>query len=76
MYPLQWRNHSPIIRQFPYRLPPNGVVPPFGGDNLVAVLCTRVAQVAENKRTLSPRTDTNHIRATWATLSSGTKSVF
>ncbi|RKZ60789.1 MAG: hypothetical protein DRR08_10410 [Candidatus Parabeggiatoa sp. nov. 2] len=46
--------HSPIIRQFPYRLPPNGVVPPFGGDNLVAVLCTRVAQVAENKRTLSP----------------------
>jgi hypothetical protein len=41
LYPLEWRNHSPIVWQFPYRLPPLGVVPPFGGDNLVAVLCTR-----------------------------------
>lgn len=39
LYPLQRRNHSPIRRQFPYRLPPLGVVPPFGEDNLVAVLC-------------------------------------
>ncbi|HDN25577.1 MAG TPA: caspase family protein [Thioploca sp.] len=41
LYPLKDRKHSPIIKRFPYHLPPLTVVPPFGGDNLVAVLCTR-----------------------------------
>ncbi|MEN8220431.1 MAG: caspase family protein [Pseudomonadota bacterium] len=41
LYPLEHRNHSLTIQQFPYILPPLRVTPPFGGDNLVAVLCTR-----------------------------------
>jgi len=41
LYPLKYRNHSPTIQQFPYVLPPLRVTAPFGGDNLVAVLCTR-----------------------------------
>ena len=43
LYPLSRYKDSPIVQEFPYNLPPLKVVPPFGGDNLVAVLCAKPA---------------------------------
>jgi len=58
LYPLKRRNHSPTIQQFPYFLPPIGVRSPFGGDNLVAILCThpptRLHQLLANNAPFIP----------------------
>ncbi len=58
LYPLKRRKHSPTIQQFPYFLPPIGVAPPFGGDTLVAILCThpptRLQQLLANKAPFIP----------------------
>jgi hypothetical protein len=43
LYPLSRYKDSPIVQEFPYNLPPLKVVPPFGGDDLVAVLCAKPA---------------------------------
>ncbi len=40
LYPLSNYQDPLIVSQFPYSLPPVKVAPPFGGDDLVAVLCT------------------------------------
>jgi hypothetical protein len=45
LYPLTRRNHSLTLQQFPYILKPLKVVPPFGGDHLVAILCMQPATV-------------------------------
>ncbi len=41
LYPLVNYQDSLLIQQFPYRLPPMKVVPPYGEDNLVAILCAK-----------------------------------
>jgi len=41
LYPLSEYDDSLVIQHFPYTLPPTKVAPPFGGDNLVAVLCSK-----------------------------------
>jgi len=41
VYPLPEFNNPLIIRRFPYTSPPMEVIPPFGGDDLVAVLCEK-----------------------------------
>ena len=41
LYPLPKYKDSLIIQKFPYRLPPMKVVPPYGEDNLVAILCAK-----------------------------------
>jgi uncharacterized caspase-like protein len=43
LYPLPQLEHSPRLKKIPYKLPPLGIVPPFGGDNLVAILCNKPA---------------------------------
>lgn len=44
LYPLVQYKGTLIIRQFPYQLPPMEVSSPFGGDDLVAVLCKKPAK--------------------------------
>jgi hypothetical protein len=39
MYPLANYNDSLLIKEFPYYMPAMQVSPPFGGDNLVVILC-------------------------------------
>jgi hypothetical protein len=39
LYPLSDYGDRMEIRQFPYTLPPMKVSKPFGGDNIVAILC-------------------------------------
>jgi hypothetical protein len=43
LYPLIQYEDPQIVEQFPYKLPPMKVRPPFGGDDLVAVLCKQPA---------------------------------
>ncbi len=43
LYPLSRYKDSLIVQKFPYDMVPLKVVPPFGGDNLVAVLCAKPA---------------------------------
>jgi hypothetical protein len=43
LYPLSKFNNPAVIRRFPYTSPPMQVTPPFGGDDLVAVLCEKPA---------------------------------
>jgi len=44
LYPLVQYKDTLIVRQFPYQLPPMEVSSPFGGDDLVAVLCKKPAK--------------------------------
>jgi hypothetical protein len=44
LYPLVQYKDTQIVRQFPYQLPPMEVSSPFGGDDLVAVLCKKPAK--------------------------------
>ncbi|WP_171899546.1 caspase family protein [Candidatus Marithrix sp. Canyon 246] len=39
MYPLANYNDPLLINDFPYHMPAMQISPPFGGDNLVAILC-------------------------------------
>lgn len=39
LYPLEKLRHSSKLRYFPYKLKAFRVVPPFGEDNLIAILC-------------------------------------
>ncbi len=39
MYPLANYNDPLLINDFPYHMPAMQIYPPFGGDNLVAILC-------------------------------------
>ncbi len=39
LYPLEKKQHPLTVADFPYELKPIRVVYPFGGDNLVAILC-------------------------------------
>ncbi len=41
LYPLSDYGDKTVIKQFPYNFPPMKVSKPFGGDNLVAVLCKK-----------------------------------
>jgi hypothetical protein len=43
MYPLVEYGDSYKINKLPYKLPPLKVMPPFGSDNLVAILCRKPA---------------------------------
>ncbi|MEN8216899.1 MAG: caspase family protein [Pseudomonadota bacterium] len=43
MYPYSEYNDPLVVQQFPYTPPAMKVAPPFGGDDLVAVLCTQAA---------------------------------
>jgi len=43
MYPLVEYGDSYRINKFPYNLPSLKVMPPFGGDNLVVILCRQPA---------------------------------
>jgi hypothetical protein len=43
LYPLSRYKDSLIVQEFPYNMSPLKVVPPFGGDDLVAVLCAKPA---------------------------------
>lgn len=43
VYPLAEYGDSYRINKFPYNFPPLKVMPPFGGDNLVAILCRQPA---------------------------------
>jgi hypothetical protein len=43
LYPLIRYKDPQIVKQFPYKLPPMKVTSPFGGDDLVAVLCKQPA---------------------------------
>ncbi|MDM8558527.1 caspase family protein [Candidatus Parabeggiatoa sp. HSG14] len=43
LYPLSEYRDPKIVKHFPYRLPPMKVAKPFGGDDLVAVLCKKPA---------------------------------
>ncbi|EDN70225.1 conserved hypothetical protein [Beggiatoa sp. PS] len=43
LYPLSEYRDPLIIRKFPYELPPMKVTAPFGGDDLVAILCQKPA---------------------------------
>jgi hypothetical protein len=43
VYPLAEYADSYMINKFPYKFPPLKVKPPFGGDNLVAILCRQPA---------------------------------
>ncbi len=43
LYPLPQLEHTPKLATIPYNLPPLMVVPPFGGDNLIAILCNKPA---------------------------------
>jgi hypothetical protein len=48
LYPIREREHSPRLAKIPYKLPPLMVVPPFGGDNFVAILCNKPATDLQN----------------------------
>jgi hypothetical protein len=48
LYPLSIFNNPAVIRRFPYTSPPMQVTPPFGGDDLVAVLCEKPATDLHN----------------------------
>ena len=39
LYPLSDYGDKTVIKNFPYKFPPMKVSKPFGGDNLVAILC-------------------------------------
>ena len=41
LYPLSEYRDPLIIRKFPYELPPMKVTAPFGGDDLVVILCQK-----------------------------------
>jgi hypothetical protein len=41
VYPLNKYDNPLILQRFPYKIPPMAVVPPFGGDDLVALLCRK-----------------------------------
>ena len=41
LYPLSDYGDKPVIQKFPYTLPPMKTTKPFGGDNLVAILCKK-----------------------------------
>ncbi len=43
MYPLVEYGDSYKINKLPYKLPPLKVMPPFGSDNLVVILCRQPA---------------------------------
>ncbi|MCP4696683.1 MAG: hypothetical protein GY862_07525 [Gammaproteobacteria bacterium] len=43
LYPLPAYRDPLLVSKFPYKLPPMKIAPPFGGDDLVAVLCTTPA---------------------------------
>lgn len=43
LYPIRELEHSPRLAKIPYKLPPLMASPPFGGDNLVAILCNKPA---------------------------------
>ena len=43
LYPLIEYKEPTVVKQFPHNLPPTKVTAPFGGDNLVAVLCEKPA---------------------------------
>lgn len=43
LYPLSDYGDKQVIQNFPYKLPPLKVSKPFGGDNLVAILCKQPA---------------------------------
>jgi hypothetical protein len=43
LYPLIEYKDPTVVKHFPHNLPPTKVAPPFGGDNLVAVLCEKPA---------------------------------
>ncbi|RKZ66086.1 MAG: hypothetical protein DRQ99_10815, partial [Candidatus Parabeggiatoa sp. nov. 3] len=47
LYPLAQRNHALMLEQFPYELNPLKIVGPFGGDHLVAILCTQPPTVLQ-----------------------------
>jgi len=41
LYPLKQYGDLSIIKKFPFELPPMKITPPFGGDSVVAILCTK-----------------------------------
>jgi hypothetical protein len=43
MYPLANYNDPLLINNFPYHMPAMQIASPFGGDNLVAILCKQAA---------------------------------
>jgi hypothetical protein len=43
LYPLSEYRDPKIVSRFPYRVPPMKVAKPFGGDDLVAILCKKPA---------------------------------
>jgi len=47
LYPLALQNHALMLEQFPYELKPLKIVAPFGGDHLVAILCTQPPTVLQ-----------------------------
>jgi len=44
LYPDTKYKDPLLVQQFPYTMPPTTVVPPFGGDDLVVLLCTQPAK--------------------------------
>jgi len=44
LYPDTKYKDPLLVQQFPYTMPPTTVTPPFGGDDLVVLLCTQPAR--------------------------------